>query len=58
MGAGSGFRGVAGMKSLQGDVTRRRRLLQDQSLRERERSAALAEAAEMLDQAEGAQARL
>ena len=53
MGAGTGFRGVAGVKSLQGDVTRRRRLLQDASLRERNRSAAMVEAAELLDQTDG-----
>jgi len=49
MRAGVGFRGVAGVKSLQSDVMRRRRLMQDNSLYAGDRPAAMIEAANMLD---------
>lgn len=52
MRAGTGFRGIAGVKSLQSDVTRRRRLMQDQALLDRPRDHAMVEAARMLNDIE------
>jgi hypothetical protein len=52
MRVGVGFRGAGGVQTLQTDVVRRRRLMQDQSMSGRDRSAALIEAAEMLGDAD------
>jgi hypothetical protein len=48
MRVGVGFRGAGGVQTLQNDVVRRRRLMQDASMTNRHRSPAMIEAAEML----------
>lgn len=55
MRVGVGFRGAGGVKTLQNDVVRRRRLMQDATMAGKSRSAALMEAAEMLGDADTSQ---
>tara|TARA_Y100000588_G_scaffold251941_1_gene266457 strand:+ start:495 stop:686 length:192 start_codon:yes stop_codon:yes gene_type:complete len=55
MRVGVGFRGASGVQTLQNDVVRRRRLMQDETMVGRKRSAAMIEAAEMLGDADVSQ---
>ena len=52
MRVGVGFRGAGGVQTLQTDVVRRRRLMQDHTMAGRQRSVAMIEAADLLGDAD------